>query len=189
MYIAESINEETCQQHRNVAKASQHHLSPRRCLKQENMVSSRPRARSESLSSNRHKRSSSVDLKKQINNNNNTNNKQNSNKNLSPLTPASLLCYTVINRDEILLQKLLTQYQNKVNELSEEGLAPLHLASMDGNTEIMRILLQHGASLDLVDFNNRSALEYAVLSGQFDAAQFLIENGCDTSLIRDGYSF
>uniref|UniRef100_A0A7M5XF15 Uncharacterized protein n=1 Tax=Clytia hemisphaerica TaxID=252671 RepID=A0A7M5XF15_9CNID len=188
MYIAESINEETCQQHLNVAKASPHHLSPRRCLKQDAMVSSRPRARSESLTSNRHKRSSSVDLKKHVNNNTKTN-KPTSNTNLSPLTPASLLCYTVINRDEILLQKLLSQYQNKVNELSEEGLTPLHLASMDGNTDIMRILFQHGASLDKVDFNNRSALEYAVLSGQFDAAQFLIENGCDTSLIRDGYSF
>ena len=183
------------QQQQTQSTYSSRWLSPDSCTV--NVV--RPRARSESTSSSRHKRSSSFDFNSKKSNNNTTTTKHNKNTNnsnssrrkmLSPLTPASLLCYTVINRDEALLLKLLLQYASEINELSEDdGLSPLHLASMDGNTEIMRILLDHGALLNLGDFNNRSALEYAVLAGQFDAAQLLIENGCDTTLIRDGCSF
>ena len=216
MYISENdivFNTTSICEHRmNMAKGTQNHiqkqqhdtyssrwLTPDSCTTTTKMQ--RPRARSESNSSSRHQRSSSVDLNSKQetynsnnnNNNNSTTTKQNTNnsntKKLSPLTPVSLLCYTVINRDEVLLLKLLSQYASQVNELSEDGLSPLHLASMDGNTEIMRILLNHGALLDLGDFKNRNALEYAVLAGQFDAAQFLIENGCDTTLIRDGCSF
>ena len=209
MYISDNDND----QRKNIVKNAQNYniqkntcssrwLTPESCTTSSTLQ--RPRARSESNSSSRHQRSSSFDLnsrnrKKHNNNNNNsinnqaTSNKQNrsskNSKKLSPLTPVSLLCYTVINRDETLLLKLLSQYANQVNELSEDGLSPLHLASMDGNTEIMGILLDHGAMLNLGDFKNRSSLEYAVLAGQFDAAQFLIENGCDTSLIRDGCSF
>ena len=201
MYISDNDME----QRMNMVKNTQKHnkktctsqwLTPESCT-----TTQRPRARSESNNSSHcHQRSSSFDFnsrnKRKHNNNNNnqtmTTKQYCSNKNskkLSPLTPVSLLCYTVINKDETLLLKLLSQYANQVNELSEDGLSPLHLASMDGNTEIMGILLDHGAMLNLGDFKNRSSLEYAVLSGQFDAAQFLIENGCDTSLIRDGCSF
>ena len=181
MYIA-TVNEDSCQQQRNMLKGHQS-----RCSKQQE--THRPRARSESLSSIRHKRSSSMDgnTKKSSTNYNSSNRQQN--KKLSPLTPVSLLCYTVINRDENLLEKLLSQYETEINKLSDEGLAPLHLASMDGNVSIMNILLRHGARLELCDCMGRSALQYAVLSGQFDAAQLLLQNGCDSSMIRDGYAF
>ena len=108
---------------------------------------------------------------------------------LTPLTPASLICYAVIYRDNALLQKLIGTYPLGVNELSEEGVSPLHLAALDGNIEIMKILLDFKAKINILDIHGRTVLDYAVASGQFDAAQFLMQTGADTTKVKDGILF
>lgn len=110
-------------------------------------------------------------------------------KRLNPLTPVSLISYAVVNRDCNLLKKLVQRYPLAVNELSDEGLSPLHLAAIDGNMEIMKILLDFNARVNMLDLRGKLVLEYAVACGQFDAAQLLIEYGSDLSQVRDGFTF
>ena len=106
----------------------------------------------------------------------------------APLTPVSLLCYAVLYNDEVLLRKLLQSYPCDINNLSDDGMSPLHLATLDGSINIMKILINNGAKVDNIDYKGRSVLQYAVWGGQFDAAQLLIQHGCDSSLIIDGFT-
>lgn len=104
-------------------------------------------------------------------------------------SPCALMCYSVVARDTDMLNRLLTTYPLAVNELTENGVSALHLAALDGNIDMIKILINVNADINLLDSNGLSVLDYAVQSGQFDASQYLIECGSDLSRVRDGYVF
>lgn len=149
---------------------------------------SRPRARSVSLTSLRRHRSTSCDLNSKKRSDANSKHQMASFKS-SPLTPVSLLCYAVLCNDEILLKKLLKSYYYDINKLSDDGMSPLHLAALEGNVQIMELLIANGARVNNIDGKSQTVLQYAVWAGQFDAAQLLIQHGCDSSLVKDGFGF
>ncbi|XP_073835398.1 uncharacterized protein [Musca autumnalis] len=45
---------------------------------------------------------------------------------------------------------------------SEDGMTPLHVASMYGKVEIVRLLLQHGAELEVYDDDRKTPVLYAI---------------------------
>ncbi len=47
-------------------------------------------------------------------------------------------------------------------------------AAMQGNIEILRILLERGARVDFTDLSGRCALHYAIAGGKFEAVQLLL---------------
>lgn len=104
-------------------------------------------------------------------------------------SPCALLCYSVVSRDIELLTRLVAEYPFAVNDLTEQGVSPLHLAALDGNIDIMKVLISVNANINLLDNNGRSVLDYAVQSGQFDASQYLIGCGSDLTRVRDGLVF
>ena len=110
-------------------------------------------------------------------------------KRKSSLTPASLLCYAVIYRDSSLLERLVQTYKSNINDLNDDGVSAIHLAALDGNLTCIDILCENGGAVDVVDSRNVTPLEYAVRSGQFDAASRLIQRGADASLVQDGIMF
>jgi len=101
-------------------------------------------------------------------------------------SPCALLCYSVVARDTDMLNRLLTSYPTHVNQLTGDGVSALHLAALDGNIEMMKLLINVNADINLLDSNGLSVLDYAVQSGQFDASQYLIECGSDLTRVRDG---
>ena len=108
--------------------------------------------------------------------------------NKSSLSPSSLLCYSVVSRDSELLTRIVDAYPSVVNELStEQGVSALHLAALDGNIDIIKLLISMNADVNLLDRNGNSVLDYAVQSGQFDASQYLIGCGSDMTRVRDGF--
>ncbi|XP_073835399.1 uncharacterized protein [Musca autumnalis] len=56
---------------------------------------------------------------------------------------------------------------------SEDGMTPLHVASMYGKVEIVRLLLQHGAELEVYDDDRKTPVLYAIEECQFEVVQIM----------------
>lgn len=64
----------------------------------------------------------------------------------------------------------------------EEGNAPILCAAINGDKEMVELLLEYGADINAVDFNGETALFFAAtdIKGT-DMLEFLIENGADVT--------
>ena len=62
------------------------------------------------------------------------------------------------------------------------GLTPLLFAARQGSLECAKILVEHGADVNVVDPDGISALVSALINGHFDVAGFLIDKGTDPNL-------
>ncbi|XP_013888238.1 ankyrin repeat domain-containing protein 6b [Austrofundulus limnaeus] len=62
--------------------------------------------------------------------------------------------------------------------VTKYGRSPLHLAAYKGHTEVVRILLRAGCSLDLQDDGGQTALHRAAVVGHNNIINALIQEGC-----------
>jgi uncharacterized protein len=62
------------------------------------------------------------------------------------------------------------------------GLTPLLFAARDGKIASAKVLLDHGADINLVDPDRHTPLIIALSSGHFDVAGLLIERGADVNM-------
>ncbi|KHG01708.1 ankrd52 [Gossypium arboreum] len=67
--------------------------------------------------------------------------------------------------------------ESVVNGIDEEGWAPIHSAASIGNLEIMEILLNKGANVNVKNDGGRTALHYAASKGWLKIAELLISHG------------
>ena len=67
----------------------------------------------------------------------------------------------------------LTMQVDKVRN----GMTPLSLAAMNGNIDLLRILLENKAALDVVDSNGRTAVNYALSRVHKESAEYLLSMG------------
>lgn len=63
-----------------------------------------------------------------------------------------------------------------------KGRAALHLACVDGNKQMVKLLLRHKASMNVVDTALWSPLHCAAVYGHFDVVVTLVEKGHDTNV-------
>ncbi|KAL8708801.1 MAG: hypothetical protein Q9220_006362 [cf. Caloplaca sp. 1 TL-2023] len=93
--------------------------------------------------------------------------------------------------DDLLLEVAIAEGAN-VNAKGADGNAPLHLAAMMGNPDIVQLLIDHKANVDITStprgdalarkFNgSRTPLHWACDKGHEETARLLIENGADVS--------
>jgi len=68
---------------------------------------------------------------------------------------------------------------------AQGGMTPLLFAVRDGNTEIVRFLLDHGADINLASGNHTTPLLIALLNGQVTLARELLTRGADPNLADD----
>lgn len=59
---------------------------------------------------------------------------------------------------------------------------PLHVASSEGNTAMVRYLLQHGASVHMRDRDHHTPLMSAILCDQHAVIELLVQAGAHLSL-------
>lgn len=100
--------------------------------------------------------------------------------------PISALFTAVTEDDLVELERILLEFEIKLNFLGPAGISLLHTAALVGSTRALQLLLNSGAEIDFQDANNRTSLEIALLAGNFDCASLLIENGACMSNIVDG---
>lgn len=62
---------------------------------------------------------------------------------------------------------------------------PLHLAALAGCTEVVRLLLEHGADRDCVTINGEAALHLAAKASEVEVVRLLLEDGDDKDKVGE----
>lgn len=91
-----------------------------------------------------------------------------------------------------ILLKLLKEYNQlteylgieltDVNQKSNFGDYPIHIASVRGNIDEMKILLDNGADINAIGEHGYTALHNAVEQGNINTVKFLLEQNIDTTI-------
>jgi len=63
--------------------------------------------------------------------------------------------------------------------IGEQGWTPLQRSIRYGHQELVEVLVEQGASVDLADNYGWAPLHYAAMNGRQDAVSFLLKNGAD----------
>ena len=83
-------------------------------------------------------------------------------------------------RKNLELVKLFIDKGISVNEVTNEGLTVLMMASVYGNIDIIKLLINKGADINAKDIdNNTTALMKACMNNRKDTVLLLLENGAD----------
>lgn len=88
------------------------------------------------------------------------------------------------------LKTILGQSRLKVNQPNAEGFTPLGLAAFFGHVDAVKVLLDHGATVDLKDrsrFGN-TALDAAVAANRADVVRILLDTGANPN-VRDSEDY
>ncbi|GFX03102.1 notch-regulated ankyrin repeat-containing protein [Trichonephila clavipes] len=88
------------------------------------------------------------------------------------------LIKAVRDGDALELQKILQRWEGcvNINYYDKEGQTALHLSCMDGNLELVKLLVKFGADIRLANRDGWSALHIAAYGGFQDIALYLIAN-------------
>lgn len=89
------------------------------------------------------------------------------------------LLHGAVGRNQLEMAEFLLSRGAAVNAKDKEAIRPLHVAAMNGNVPILRLLLDHGAKRDPIDRSGRTPLDRAVEWEQADAAEFLRGRGAE----------
>ncbi|XP_012547580.2 ankyrin repeat and SOCS box protein 3 isoform X1 [Bombyx mori] len=84
---------------------------------------------------------------------------------------------------------LLENVEDIANYGSTESVTPLHVVSGQGNLEIMQLLIEHGALIDVQDYDGDTPLHDAVLETKFEAVSLLLHAGASPEIPNEPGSF
>lgn len=85
------------------------------------------------------------------------------------------------------VRRLITSDPKLANSRDERGVTPLHLAAKEGRLDVIEILLEHFAEVDLQDNDGDTALHLAAYNGRRQAIELLVSKGASVDLTnRDG---
>lgn len=78
--------------------------------------------------------------------------------------------------------KILCKTTN-INKANDSGITPLIAFSMrDISTEVINVLLENGANVNILDKDKETALSYAIENGNFEIALMLLNNNANPNL-------
>ena len=89
---------------------------------------------------------------------------------------ANTLLMISVQEDHAAMVKLLLQRQAKVGARNQYGETALMLAAANGNLELVKRLMAHGAEVNLTGWN---PLIYAAWRGRTEVVKYLLDNGAD----------
>ncbi|XP_061717933.1 ankyrin-1-like [Cydia pomonella] len=87
------------------------------------------------------------------------------------------------------IKALLDSAEDIANYGSIESVTPLHVASTQGRVGVIQLLIDHGAMIDVQDFDGDTALHDAALASKLKSVTVLLHAGCDPSIKNEtGYT-
>ncbi len=84
--------------------------------------------------------------------------------------------HAVIKGDLSEVKYLLQKNPHALNAVTEMGLSPLHLAAELGYLDIVKLLIEKGASVNAYDVKNMTPLHWASLYGHTKVLEYLLAN-------------
>ncbi len=105
----------------------------------------------------------------------------------SSVTEEDILHFAVSREDLKAARHILEQGTVDVNSMRPPGVSALHQACAIGNLDAIKMLLDHGADMELRTWQGQSAVQITARYGHFEAAEILLENGANMEDIRDGF--
>jgi len=96
------------------------------------------------------------------------------------------LIIAIRNRDINRVRYILEQCPVDVNGSNSKGVTAVHEAALDGQCDMIELLLKYRAAVNQRDKDGLTSLDYAVFGGHFECAAYLIDNGAKESSVRDG---
>lgn len=98
-------------------------------------------------------------------------------------SPADDGATAIMLRDPDMLRVVVSEPGFQMNELLQGQLGYLHLAAMTGDVGVLRVLLDAGSDIDLVDaVHGWTALMHAVHQGHEAAARLLLDEGANVDV-------
>jgi len=92
------------------------------------------------------------------------------------------LHYAIV-KENMDLVKMIVSKSGDVNLVEEmNGYSPLYLAATLNQIDTMKELIKSGADVNLVDYEEKSALHYAAANGLGDVIKLLVDNKADVTL-------
>ncbi|PGH04445.1 hypothetical protein AJ79_07102 [Helicocarpus griseus UAMH5409] len=86
----------------------------------------------------------------------------------------------------LLLVKLLPRFSADVESFNEQtGFTAFYQALVNGHPEVAKVLLGHGADIDPTTPDGHTPLSNAVIHGDLDIVEFLLENGANKYIRGD----
>lgn len=80
------------------------------------------------------------------------------------------------------IRALLDSVPDIANYGSTEDVTPLHIACAQGKNDVIQLLLDYGAIIDVQDFDGDTPLHDAALATQFDTVTLLLHAGADPEI-------
>jgi uncharacterized protein len=93
----------------------------------------------------------------------------------------------VVAKNAELVKQLLTNGENVDSQAWYKGKTPLMLAAEAGNNEIVKILINAGADLNLRSRGKNTAMHYAAMNFHADTFHILLLAGANADLINRDY--
>ncbi|MCT7486201.1 ankyrin repeat domain-containing protein [Aliarcobacter cryaerophilus] len=93
------------------------------------------------------------------------------------------LLHFAVGRNNIVATKLLLEHGFDSNSVDENNsLTSIHIAAINGNSEIIKILIEYDANINQVDDENLTALHYAYKNNRQEVINVLLENGANEKI-------
>jgi ankyrin repeat protein len=95
--------------------------------------------------------------------------------------PATSSLEQAISRAHADTIKSLIAHGEDINALNKRGHAPIHLATVKGNSDVVHLLLENGAEVNVVGTDSGcTSLHYAASLGHVDLCELLVRYGADS---------
>ena len=99
---------------------------------------------------------------------------------MSPEKPeADPLYYAAMLGFRDLAEHLIAKHPEHINSRGGDAVTPMHVAARAGHADVLSLLLEHGADVDVWDKFDATPLRRASKAGKLDAGQVLLDRGAD----------